>query len=290
MVWVVFSLIFLVIGILCLLGAKFARNQEDKAVSALIGFVSGGLALVIWVCGMFTSVSANSIGVVTSFGRYQGVIQSGVHWMAPWNDVEEFGTRIQPLELNDVPIRFQGNSGGTADMLVEWRISSDDEKQIHQLWSDYHTFEAIQNRIVQSRSLNALNQTLAQFPPSEGVSGANIPRIQTSTLTLVNQELADTGIVVARITLRQISPDASSQDRINRQVQALADLQRMDTQKQIADKEAEIARTRATTQTPGTLVQTCLDMTQSWDVAKRGPLPTTWNCLGGNVPTVVGVK
>lgn len=259
---------------------------------SLPGLGSSGsfIALIVVIVGSVTTVTANTIGVVTSFGRYQGTIGSGLHWLAPWSDVEEFGTRIQPLEMQDVPIRFEGNSGGTADVLIEWRIESDNEPAVKRLWSDYRTFEAIQNRVVHSNSRNALNVVMAAYSPSAGVSGGSLREITDKTLTDLKAKLGGTGVTVERVTIRQIDPDAVSQDRINRQVQAQADLDRTVTLQQIATKEAEIAATRATTRTTGTLQQNCLDLVGDWDVTKRGPLPATFNCAfnGEPAPVVVG--
>ena len=76
----------------------------------------------------------------------------------------------------------------------------------------------------------------------------------------------------------------------DKQVQVTADLSRLPIQQQIADQEAAIARTRATTQTPGTLQQNCLDIVAEWDASKRGPLPATFNCnfSGSSTPVIVG--
>src|SRR5262249_18118772 len=264
-------------------------DRRDRIGLSIISGVLAATALIEIFIGSFTVVSANTVGVVTAFGQYKGIVPAGPHLLAPQDNVEEFGTRIQPLEMDGVGIRFQGNSGGTANLLVEWRIQSDNEPDIHQLWSDYRTFDAIQNRILQSRARNALNVVLAGYTPNDGVSGANITKIQNDTLTNMRGDLQNTGVAVERVTVRQIDPDAASQDRINRQVQATADLSRMAINQEIADREAAIARIRASAQTPGTLSQSCLDMVEQWDAAKHGPLPATFDCgLGAGKTVIVG--
>jgi regulator of protease activity HflC (stomatin/prohibitin superfamily) len=291
MVATVFTLAFLLVAVLAAIIGRSLHNEEDRRGAGILGICSAILAAIIFIASAATTVSANTVGVVTSFGRYMGTIQPGFHMLWPWQDVEEFGTRIQPLEMHDVPIRFEGNSGGDANMLVEWRIKSSSDEDVKRLWMDYRTFDAIQNRLVHSHAANALNVVLAGYTPAEGVSGAKLQEITDKVLADLNDKLANTGVVVDRVTIRGINPDAVSQDRINRQVQAKADLDRLSTTEQIAQKEADIARTRATTQTPGTLQQSCLDLTENWDASKHGPLPPTWNCgMGGNAVQTMPVR
>lgn len=263
---------------------KVRRSLLASGVAALI------LAPIVWVVGMITTVGANQVGVVTEFGRYQGTIAPGLHFLAPWSDVEEFGTRIQPLEMQDVGVRFDGNSGGTADLLVEWRIEATDEPAVRKLWSDYRTFDAVQNRVVQSNARNSLNVVLAGYTPSTGVAGTSLQTITDATLTGVKTTLAGSGVIVERITIRQIDPDTQSQDRINRQVQAQADLERTETTKRIAEQEAAIAAIRQGSQTPSSLQYECLRIASDWEQNKQGPLPVTWDCnFGGpGAPVIVG--
>lgn len=286
MVAVVIACIVALAGIGALLVAR-GLTGEDQAAAKIGGTAALVIAALIVGFASITTVGANKVGVVTEFGRYQGTVGSGIHWLAPWADVEEFGTRIQPLELQDVPIRFEGNSGGAADLLVEWRIKASDEPAVRRLWSDYRTFDAVQDRVVQSNTRNALNVVLAGYTPSEGIAGTALQPITDATLAGIQQRLAGTGVVVERVTIRQIDPDAQSQDRINRQVQAQADLERTETTKQIASREAEIAATRQRSQTPESLTYECLRITADWDAARQGPMPQTWQCVNPQTASVI---
>jgi regulator of protease activity HflC (stomatin/prohibitin superfamily) len=289
MVAVIIAAIIALIGIGLLLGSRAAPISDDRTFLKLGGGVALVIAVLVVLLGSITTVGANKVGVVTSFGRYQGTVGSGIHMMAPWSDVEEFGTRIQPLEMG-VPIRFQGNSGGTANLLVEWRIEAANEAAIKRLWSDYRTFDAVQNRVVQSNTRNALNVVLAGYTPSEGIAGTALQPITDATLAGVQKRLSGTGVIVERVTIRQIDPDLQSQDRINRQVQAEADLERTATTKRIAEQEAETAAIRQRSQTPSSLQYECIRVMADWDVSRQGPMPQTLNCnFGGQAnPVIVG--
>lgn len=270
--------------------ARGAEPVSDRTsmlgLSLLAGLMAGGTLLVSSV----TTVSANTVAVVTEFGRYQGTLDSGLHLIAPWSDTEEFGTRIQPLTMDDTPIRFEGNSGGSADLLIEWRIDTSREDQIERLWRDYRTFDAVQNRLVRSNTRTSLNVELANYTPSEGVSGATLPQITEASRDRLRDVLAPVGIVVERVTIQQINPDRQSQDRINRQVQAQADLERTETTQQIAEREAAIAATRQRAQTPEALQYECLRIVADWKQDMQGPIPTTFNCAFGasGAPVIVG--
>lgn len=287
----VFALFFALIALALITLGRRAHDSEDQLAGYGFGCLSGGIAGILLFFSSFTTISANHVGVITAFGAYKGVVPSGARFLAPWDDVEEFGTRIQPLEITNVPIRFEGNSGGDADMLIEWRIEGTDEKAVHRLWQDYRTFAAVESRLVHANSVLAVNVVLARYTPADGISGANRLQINADTLAKAQERLRGTGVVVERVTIRKIDPDRGSQNRIDRQVQAKADLDRLATEKLIADQEAAIAKTRSTTQTTGTLQQNCLDITADWQVAVRGPLPAFWDCGFGSRPApVVPVK
>lgn len=277
------SIILVLIGVVALIGAQRTRNPKGRASLTGGGAVALGLAVVVVILGMVTTVGANKVGVVTSVGRYQGVIQSGFHMLAPWTDVEEFGTRIQPLTLTDVPVRFEGNSGGDADLLIEWRIEAANEPAVRQMWSDYRTMAAVEDRLVRYSTVDVLNTVLAGYEPGLGINGASREPITAATLTKVRERLAGKGVVVDRITILYINPDPASQKRIDGQVQAATD-------KQIAETQAETARIRSGSEAAKNLQLECLRIAEQWDQAKQGPVPGAWNCnFGGpSAPVLVG--
>lgn len=285
---VVIATIIALAGIAAWVGSRLAPPHERPA---WIGGGVGGLVVagIVVIAASVTTVPAHTVGVVTEFGRYQGVLNPGWHMLAPWADVEEFGTRIQPLDLPDVPIRFGGNSGGSADLLVEWRVETADEAAIKRLWQDYRTFAAIQTRLVHASARSALNVVMAGYTPSEGVSGTALQPITDATLTGIRERLTGTGVVVERVTIRQIDPDPQSQARIDRQVQAQADLERTAVTEQIAEREARIAATRQRSQTPSSLTYECLRILADWDHARQGPIPPALDCslTGGESPALI---
>lgn len=297
--------ILVAMAVACAVVALFAPTHRitDMPISVRTGWIItsaafaliGGLMLTV---SSATTVAANKVGVVTEFGRYVNTIPPGLHWVAPWADIEEFGTRVQPLVMYNIDIRFNGNSGGTANQVVEWRLDALDpngevrEDRIRELWQTYRTFEAIENRVVRTTALTSLNVQLAEYTPSEGVSGRNLPAITVAVQEQLREVLADTGVVISRVTITGINPDPQSQDRINRQVQAQADLERTATTKEIAAQEAEIALIRERTQTPQSLQYECLRIASDWNQAAQGPLPPTFNCAFGapsaQPPLIIG--
>jgi hypothetical protein len=63
-----------------------------------------------------------------------------------------------------------------------------------------------------------------------------------------------------------------------------------DKARAIIDNETAKLREQAGSLSAGAMQRYCLDVTNSWDQSKNGPLPATWNCLGaqGNSSVVVG--
>lgn len=280
-------MIWIVIGSIALLGALVAVavgyncSYDDDKVAAYIAAVVFALATVaMFIGGSVTTVSANHVGVMTKFGAYQGVLQSGFHWKSPLVSTEEIPTRAQLLSLTDTGIKFSGNSGGNADVLVGWKVAKDDEASIRKLWETYKTRDEIEDKLVKKAGVNGANQVTAQYEPGKGVNGATLPEINAKAKDAIDRLLDGSGVIAEIVNVSEVNPDAESQKRINLQVGAEANRSRALIDKETARTEAETAEIRNRTQTPASLQYRCLEIAAGWDQQRQGNMPLIWSCLG----------
>lgn len=284
-----FLVIAIILGVVALggIGAIFFATYDDsKALGAIVAVVATVLCIGCVIGGKATTVSANHVGVVTQLGSYKGQLDSGFSWKGILESVEEIPTRTQLVTQTDVSIRFSGNSGGNADITVGWHAAKGDEQGIKKLWETYKTRESIENDLVKPNARNALNQATAQFEPGAGVSGASLPQINGETQRAIAKLMEGKGVIVDTITVSDVQPDPNSQDRINKQVAALADQQTAKTEFETAKIQRDTAGIRNQTQSQSSLAYECLLTAKNWNAEKQGQMPLVWNCLGGDVGDV----
>lgn len=287
-----------VVLLLCSLGApkEPARDQVGKS-SFRVGFAVG-LFILLGVTLAFaaTTVSPRAVGIQTSFGKYQSTLPAGFHWTAPWSGVEEFPTQVQFLELNSakdgkggVDVNYKGGGKGSVDATVRWRI---DEKNAEALWRKYRDFDKVRDQLVISSARDSVRVAVGGYTPNDARAGENLRTITAAVQTDLGRTLTDDGIRIDSVSTTGVFLDDNTQKSIEKVIAAQNDVERAkaDKARAIIDNETAKLREQAGSLSAGAMQRYCLDVTNSWDQGKNGPLPATWNCLGaqGNNPVLVG--
>ena len=92
MVALIFGILFLVGGIVAYVELKY-KNRKLATLMPVIGAV---LCVVIIISGCMATVSTGNTGIVTTFGRVEPyTLDSGIHFVAPWQTVLEMDNRVQ---------------------------------------------------------------------------------------------------------------------------------------------------------------------------------------------------
>lgn len=244
------------------------------AIVPIVLFVIATLAM------SFTKVDARSVGIETSYGKYVSTLSNGPHWIAPWASVEEFSTQIQPLHMekdNAVPVAFKGGSSGDVSVVIRWKI---EDAGAENLWKKYKTFDNVRDQYVESESKNSFRDVFSQYNPVDAIDGTNLSKITTDVQNQLGKVLGTNGISIDSVSVTNVHLGDQAQASLNRIVSANAETQTAEAQQNTAKIQAETAAIQAQTQTPETLLRHCLDIVQSWDAGKQGPLPATFNCAG----------
>lgn len=300
---VIFIGILVGIGLVGLAVAIISKNNGNHEVSprAVGGGVAGVflvIALVVWLASSIFSVEARTVGIVTEFGQATGTVQPGFNFLAPWADVTEFPTSTQPLDLNGkdgdsegkgVPVKFTGGGQGWVNLNVNWKVKGNDEAI--KLWNEWKDFDKVTNQVVIPRVRTHASVVAGAYNPAEAVNSENNTKMANAIKDKLNDELNGKGIEVTDVNVGGVDVDADTQKRINSKAQKTTDLDnaQLDQQRAVIDNETK--RQSQDLLTPQALIDQCLKLTDKWDVAKNGPLPANWTCVGGNnLPLAVGVK
>jgi regulator of protease activity HflC (stomatin/prohibitin superfamily) len=261
--------------------------------------------LLIFTLAMsFTTVGARSVGIQTSFGQYRGIVQPGAQLLAPWSEVEEFSTQIQPLDLSDldgtqgnaVSVAFSGADKGTSggngvvNAVVRWAI---DPAKAEALWKKYRTFERVQESLVLSEAQDAFREVVGGYQPNAARAGANIRPIADAVKAGLTRRLADDGILIDSVSIKGVALDAATSKSLERTVIANNNVAtaRAEQERARIDNETVKLREASGALSVAANQRYCLDIVNAWDSSKNGPLPATFNCgIGPSAGVLVGAK
>lgn len=298
MAWFIISLLLLLGGAIAVALSIWGRN----AVLAFIGTVVVLLGGLILFLDSFTVVPARNVGIVNTFGKAEGALENGWHWVKPWSSVDKIDATVQALNLNGdrcVTVRLANQTTACVDVALQWSI--DQHANANELWQRYRgnnddVVANVRDNVVERELNRSLNVVFEAYNPLAVLTGAGTPQVTTDDLA--NQALAeiqthvDPGILVDTLRISLVHFDDVTQQKLNGYAQALADTQIAMQQKLTAEQQKEANDLLAASDSandPGVLYQNCLNLLK--DLAAKGQLqnlPPTFNCASAGTPVIVG--
>jgi len=289
--WVVVVMIILgVIALIAFASTTLVRNREDKVFAAGVGLVVIVILVLFSVFTSMTTVSARSIGVETSMGKYQGTLSPGMHFVAPWASVEEFSTQVQYLDLDGdsdkVQVTYKGGGTGAINAVIRWRIDAQDAKS---LWAKYRTFDKVTEQLVNSSAKDSISVVAGSYSPDVVRDGTKRREIALAVKNDLEKTIGEDGVNVDSVSIKGVEVSKDTKDAYDKIAKAEADGKRklIEQQNATIDAKTDSIRSRGS----GSAQDRCLEMTRNWDVKRQGPLPATWSCTGtSNVQPVIPVR
>lgn len=283
MFYVVIAVILLAVLLIAVGYSLVTREFGGFAVAGVVFLI---LAIFTGFCSA-TTVGARAVGIQTGFGRYMDTLEPGFQWTAPWSKVEQFPTLVQTLDLDNsdgskdgnVSVAYQGGGDGQVNATIRWRI---DTKDAEELWRNYQTFDNVSERLVKNSARDSIKSVVGKYTPSEARDGNNLRNISEAVKADLSQVLAQDGIAIDSVSIVRIDLGEQAQRAVDRIVEANANTERAKSENERARIDAETNKIREAegVLTPQALQRYCLELTNSWDVAKNGNLPATWSCFG----------
>lgn len=269
---------------------KDYRGKELASKRAVFGGITALFTFIFLLVFVLSSVSypgQRTVGIVTEFGKPVATIQPGFNWTSPWAEVTEFPTSNQTLDLdatdntdehkaNPVVVKFNGGGEGDVNVNITWQVQNDDKAL--DLWRNWKDFELVKSNVVNPRGQSAVAEVFGALKPEDATNGQRIPEFNKSIQEKLNTALASSGITVENVAIKRINVSQAIQDRINKQVEDQADLNRSRIKQDTAKVDAETNRIAQQNLTTEVMRNKCLDVSNNWNVAKNGPLPANWNC------------
>ncbi|PXY33577.1 hypothetical protein BAY59_10875 [Prauserella coralliicola] len=274
---------------------KTYHGTSYRLISGVTAAMAGVALVAVYIFTSLTSVQARTVGIVTSFGKPVGTLSPGIHWTAPWESVTEFPTSNQVLDLDatnegpNVAVKFAGGGSGWANVNITWQVESD-ERAVS-LWENWREFDAVKENVVNPRGQSAVVEVFGAYTPEDAVNGTNLQDLNRRIKETLQDKLTTSGIHVVSVDVKRVDLSQEIQERVNRQVQARADVNRAKIEQERAEIEEHTNRIRQQSLTPEALARYCMDVANNWNGAKNGQLPANWNCMGGSsLPLVTGTK
>lgn len=285
----------------------FIHDATDKRGARRLGFAILALGVVLLIFTSFTSVPAQSVGVVTSFGKPVNDLDPGLHGKAPWQRVHDMDGKVQiddnyvvvvdgNQEDRRTPIRLGSGSNAWVQNSLRWKIN---QPASEGLWADYRKTEAVSTGLVDQELTTALNAAFATYDPvgTAQSGGATYDTQTTATLLRLNQKVGNlcdgagtksdapcNKIIFESLAIPKVDFDDSTQGKIEafqaEQVNTKIASQRVKTAEQeklaLAELDQDMNQNK--------LVARCQDM------VGRGQAPPGFQCWPGTSGGVVAAR
>jgi hypothetical protein len=288
LVFIIALLLFL--AALISIGAALMSGNKGPAVGLAVAlFIVGGLTLFF---DSYTTVSARTVGVETSFGKPVSALSNGFHWVRPWASVDDSWDGTLQTTVYNPTVRLGNGTTAQVDVSVQYQI--DTNAQFLSLWRNYKTFDLIKSNLIQRQTTTALNEVFETYNPLTTLDDQGNQTIQVSSFAgPVAAKLAaamPAGVTVKNVSIPLITYNPQVQSQINSIIAAAAATRVAKQNEQTATDQAAANDTLSHGSTSaGVLYQQCLTMTQS--ALKAGEtLPPGWSCGTPAASVVIPTK
>lgn len=274
------------IGLIALaIGIYMNKAGESESAHLLgVGILVIGVLLLVFT--VFTSVPAQSVGVVTSFGKPVRELGPGVHWKAPWQRVNDMDGKIQiddNLGANRTEIRLGNGSNAYVQNALRWKIRPE---AAGGLWADYRSIDRIATGLVDQELAAALNSAFAGYNPLATADGAS--QSYDDVATKVKERLVGSDgksghfgarIIVESVIIPKVDFDEATQHRIDALQQEVVNTRIASQREQTAQAQAKAnAALAGSVSSPNVLVAQCLTMVRELG----GAIPAGFSCWPGS--------
>jgi regulator of protease activity HflC (stomatin/prohibitin superfamily) len=253
-------------------GGTPAARAAALAGPKAIMLISAGLlvfAVFSFLSSFIRVVPANTVGIPTALGKVGEPLVAGLHVTAPWTTITEFSTRTQELSMlrapdegdkakdDSVSIIAAGGGSMSVDVTVRFALAQDKSAE---LFRQAGSLQLVKDRFVRPDAREVVRNVFGQYTAEEGYS-VKRAEIAVKITELLKPRLADRGILIDSVNVRDVAPDTQQLAAINAILQsrneaakALEDQKKQrteaETRKQVAelDKQASVTKAEADAQ------------------------------------------
>ena len=187
----IFAAVVLVIGIIV---SRSFKAKEKKSLASLILTLAILLSAGSVALACFQTVPTGHTGVVTTFGRVENTtLDSGVHFVLPWQQVVKMDNRVQKQTV-ELPCFSSDIQEVNLTYTINFQIKKSDAQNIYRtIGVDYYT-TVIQPCITESVKVVTARYTAEQLVGKRNELAASIEDDLADKLLTYNIELVSTSI------------------------------------------------------------------------------------------------
>ncbi len=258
------------------------------------------LVAVLGLVASFSTVDARAIGIQTSFGKYRDTLNSGVNFVPPWAEVEQWTTRNQTLRLAgdgkaaerdnyvtepNITVRLGTQSEAYVDVTVTWNITA---KSAENLWRQYKTFDDARRDYVAPAAQAAVVAAFDGYDPFRGIAtgtenSVSVEQWAAKITDKLRPVYDGRGINLIGVQVTRVAYDGRTEDKLRQYADAVANTRIAAQDVETAKKNAEASAARAGQAAPG-----CEALIRDLAAANQlGNLPAGWQCPGTPAGAVI---
>ena len=254
----VFAIIFLIAGVVTGLvlskSTTVTKNGKSLRRFANIPYVAGIFIFVIFTgMSLFTTVPTGHTGVVTIFGKVEeNVLDAGVHFKAPWEDVVNMDNRVQKAtvdlscfssDIQEVEIKYTLN----------YQIKKDNAQEIYRTVGVAYYDTVITPNVAESVKTITAHYTAENLIANRDELAANIESLLGNQLDKYNIEVVSTAIedmdftdeFTAAVEAKQVAVQNKLKAQTEQEQKTMEAQQAAERAKIEANASAEVSRIQA---------------------------------------------
>lgn len=275
MLWFIPALILIICGIAAAGKGKISTKYEDFNLRAG-GFVAIIIGCILLFMSVFTVVPANTVGIPVTFGKPGSPLNSGMHFLAPWTNVEEFSTRVQSSDrtasedegdkkrVDCVGVKANDGSAECVDITVRYTIDPDEAGTLYRRYGDFDRVnEVLIRRITSDTAATTFNLFTPEQTIAGGITEANksadqkLLDLRSTFRDNLNDALIPFGIKLDSVSIGEVTfTNPQVQERIDNKIKARQEAEtaliaqtkavtEAETSKKVAEQKAEESRIAA---------------------------------------------
>ena len=219
-------------------------NTKTKAI------IGGAVTAVVLTGGLIVGsmfvekVPVGTVGVVYNLdGVEEQTLPQGWHMLAPFDKVIEYPTKTQTVNFNEVTIATSDGKNIGVDIAFNFNV---DPSKAVDLYNKFGAVavEDIADTYLRTRLRDASRQVVSKYSVID-IYGEKSSEAQAQIQEVFSKDVEKLGFVIEGLTLCVPKADESTQTAIDERVKASQELERKQTELEIAKAEAERLRVQA---------------------------------------------
>lgn len=210
-------------------------------------YVFGGLLLgsALFAPAFIETIQPGFVGVVYSpnGGIKKETLQQGWHPVMPFDKVTSYPIKRRTIQYDNLVVPTSDGKNVTISITYNYYITNDKVTHVFNTFGPIDV-ENIENGYLKSRLSDSARKTLSKFTVID-LFGQKISEASNNILEKFKEDVKKDGFIIEDITLGAPQPDAKTQEAIDLRVKANQELERKQTELDIAKREADIKETQA---------------------------------------------